>query len=225
MFSTFGAQLARLFLGHYPINETFLQCAQSELPLISIDLELTGLQTETAKITSIGWVKGKMNEVNLASAQYDVVRASGDLNQSPVIHGLCAKDIAQGSHIRDKIEELREYADSHMWVFHNAALDMSVLQKVSKLLGYQPLIISTIDTMLLQVYIMEKAHGFVPGGSVALGSSRAYYNLIEAPEHNALDDAVATLTLLFAQLHELDKKGVASLRDLAHTRAIKTYKL
>ncbi|MDT0596212.1 3'-5' exonuclease [Glaciecola petra] len=225
MLSALGSQLARLFWGHYPINETFLHCAQSELPFISIDLELTSLETETAKITSIGWVKGKMNEVDLATAEYDVVRASGDLFQSPVIHGLCAKEIASGSHIREKIEALREYADSHIWVFHNAALDMSVLQRVSKLLGYEPLIISTIDTMLLQVYIMEKAHGFVPGGSVTLSNARAHYNLIEAPEHNALDDAVATLSLLFAQFHELDKKGVASLRDLAHTRAIRTYQL
>lgn len=225
MFSSLGSQLARLIWGRYPINEAFLHCAHCELPLISIDLELTGLQTDTAEITSIGWVKGKMNEVNLATAHYDVVRAKGDLNQSPVIHGLCAKEIARGARIREKIEELRLYANSHLWVFHNALLDMRVLQKVSKRLGYEPLVISTIDTMLLQVYVMEKAHGFVPGGSVTLGNARAYYDLIEAPEHNALDDAVATLTLLYAQLHHLDKKGVASLRDLAHTRAVKTYKL
>lgn len=225
MFSYLRSQVARVLWGRYPINEAFLHCSHSELPLISIDLELTSLDAETAKITSIGWVKGKMFDVDLSSAQYDVVRARGDLNQSPVIHGLCAKDIAQGSHIRDKLEELRQYAHSHIWVFHNAVLDMRMLQRVSALLGYEPLTVSTIDTMLMQVYVLEKAHGFVPGGGVTLGNARSYYGLSDAPEHNALDDALATLTLLYAQLHQLDKSAKVSLYDLSHTRAIKTYKL
>jgi DNA polymerase-3 subunit epsilon len=225
MFSLLRSQIAKVLWGRYPIHEAFQHCPRSELPLISIDLELTSLDTETAKITSIGWVKGKMNDVDLSTAQYDVVRASGSLNQSPIIHGLVAKDIALGSHIREKVEELRQYADTHLWVFHNAVLDMRMLQRVSELLGHEPLTVSTIDTMLLQVYVMEKSHGFVPGGGVTLGSSRRFYELSDAPEHNALDDALATLTLLYAQLDKLDKTGVGSLYDLSHTRAIKTYKL
>jgi DNA polymerase-3 subunit epsilon len=101
---------------------------------------------------------------------------------------------------------------------------MRMLNKVWLLLGYEPVTITTIDTMLLQIYVVEKAKGYVPKGG-ALGNSIAFYDLSTAPEHNALDDALATLTLLYAQLHQLDKSGGMSLKRFSHTGAIKTFRL
>jgi DNA polymerase-3 subunit epsilon len=216
---------AKVLWGQHPIPDEFYLCKYSLLPLMSIDLELTDLNIEKSKITSIGWVEGKMFDVDLSSAHYDVVRASGDLKQSPVIHGLCAKDIAKGSHIKQQIDILKAYCQSHVWVFHNATLDMRMLDKMWKLLDLEPVTVTTIDTMLLHVYTMEKTHGFVPSGSVTLGSAREYYGLSAAPEHNSLDDALATLTLLYAQFYQLDKSGHMSLKSLSHTRAIKTFTL
>jgi len=217
--------LAKIILGKQPIAPQFKTCSYASLPLISIDLELTSLNTKVSKVTSIGWIKGKMFDVDLSSAHYDIVRASGDLNQSPVIHGLCAKEIANGTHIREHMIALKEFVTSHVWVFHNATLDVRMLSRIWKLMEFEPVTITTIDTMLLQVYVMEKTHGFVPGGTVTLAASRAFYNLSNAPEHNALDDALATLTLLYAQFHQLDKSGKASLQHLSHTRGIRTFTL
>lgn len=217
--------ISKVLWGKHPIAEQFKHCKYADLPILSIDLELTNLDVEQAKVTSIGWVGGKMFDVDLSSAHYDVVRARGDLNQSPVIHGLCAKDIANGSHIREHILALQKYANSHVWVFHNATLDMRMLSRLWRLLDLAPIAITTIDTMLLQVYVMEKTHGFVPSGEVTLANSRAFYELAKAPEHNALDDALATLTLLYAQFHQLDKSTNASLQELSHTRAIKVFRL
>jgi DNA polymerase-3 subunit epsilon len=216
---------AKFALGRQNIPDSFRYCSYTELPLLSIDLELTSLDVKQAKVTSIGWVAGNMFDVDLSSAHYEVVRASGDLNQSPVIHGLLAKDIAQGQHIKEQINKLQLFVSSHVWVFHNSALDARVLSKLWHLLALPPVTISTIDTMLMQVYVMEKTNGFVPSGEVTLGNARSYYDLPSAPEHNALDDALATLTLLFAQLHKFDNSGQCSINDLKHTRAIRTYTL
>ncbi|WP_395344822.1 exonuclease domain-containing protein [Ningiella sp. W23] len=215
----------KVLLGQHPIAEQFKHVRYPELPLLSVDLELTDLDTSVAKVTSIGWVMGKNFEVDLSSAQYNVIRASGDLKQSPVIHGLTAKDIAGGCHIREMLEDLRGYVQSHAWVLHNAALDMRVLDKLWRLLDLKPCTITTIDTMLLEVYACEKTQGFVPSGGVTLGSSREHYELASTPLHNALDDALATLTLLFAQLYALNKLGHMNLMELSHTRAIKSYTL
>ncbi|MBT1450408.1 3'-5' exonuclease [Glaciecola sp. XM2] len=215
--------LRKIFLGQYPIAEQFKYARYPELPLLSLDLELTGLDTDIAKVTSIGWVQGLNFQVDLASAEYDVVRAKGDLAQSPVIHGLTAKDIALGRHIREKLQALEAFALSHVWVLHNAALDMRVLNRLWLQLELPAAKITTIDTMLLEVYMCEKAHGFVPKGAVALGNARKRYELNHTPLHNSLDDALATLTLLFAQLYALNKQGHMNLLELSHTRAIKTY--
>jgi DNA polymerase-3 subunit epsilon len=208
-----------------PIADNFKNIRYSDLPMLAIDLELTGLNTKLAKITSIGWVQGQGFQIDLASAYYQIVRVSGNLNQSPVIHGLVAKDMAGGQHIRDQLIQLQQYASSHVWVFHNAELDVAVLCRLWALLGLEPVTITTIDTLLLEVYKMEKLHGFVPNGEVTLAQSQAHYDLPEVPVHNALDDALATLTLLFAQLYSLNKTCNVSLHELSHTCAVKAFTL
>jgi DNA polymerase-3 subunit epsilon len=208
-----------------PIAERFKNMVCSELPMLALDLELTDLNTQLAKVTSIGWVQGIGFDVDLSSAYYQVVRASGDLKQSPVIHGLVADEIAKGQHVKAQIAQLQQYAQSHVWVFHNAALDVAVLSKLWKLLELEPVTITTIDTMLLEVYVVEKKHGFVPNGEVTLGQSRGRYELASTPAHNSLDDALATLTLLFAQLYALNKASKITLQGLGHTGAVKAYTL
>lgn len=213
----------KVIFGQHPIADEFKYVRYPELPFLSLDLELTSLDTNIARITSIGWLTGRNYEVDLGSAHYDVVRAKGDLQQSPVIHGLTARDIIKGSHIRERLQILESYIDSHVWVLHNAALDMRVLNRLWKELALKQTIITTVDTMLLEVYVCEKAHGLVPNGAVVLDNARKRYGLPATPLHNALDDALATLTLLFAQLYSLNKKGNFTLMDLAGTRAVNTY--
>jgi DNA polymerase-3 subunit epsilon len=215
----------KVVLGQHPISEKFKHLRYPELPLLAVDLELTDLDTEVAKVTSIAWLTGRNYQVDLSSAEYSVVRAKGDLKQSPVIHGLTAKDIAKGSHIREQVNVLAQYVQSHVWVLHNATLDMRVLDNLWHALALPHATVTTIDTMLLEVYACEKTHGFVPRGAVTLEHARKRYGLAQTPLHNALDDALATMTLLFAQLYSLNKEGHMNLLELSHTRAIKTFTL
>lgn len=196
-----------------------------DTPLLSIDLELTGLDTKVAKITSIGWVEGNNQSIDLSSAFYTVIRASGDLQQSPVIHGLTAKDLLRGDHVKSAMAQLQSFASSHVWVLHNASLDMQVLNRVAQNLGVPQTQITTLDTMLLELYFLNKSQDMVKQNAVTLENCRQRYGLPTAPNHNALDDAVATLGLGFAQLYLLDKQSTAPLSDLLHTKAIKVYTL
>lgn len=194
-----------------------------DMPILAIDLELTSLDTHVAKITSIGWVCGKNPSIDLSTAYYNIIRASGDLQQSPVIHGLTARDLAKGEHIRTAVDTLTKYASSHIWVLHNASLDMQVLDRVAKTLGLPQIQIVTLDTMLLELYFFNKAQRLVKQDGVTLGNCRQRYGLNAEPNHNALDDALATLSLAFAQWYKLDKTGHARLIDLIHTKSVKVY--
>ncbi|WP_296050331.1 3'-5' exonuclease [uncultured Alteromonas sp.] len=191
-----------------------------DLPLLAVDLELTSLDPQKAKVTSIGWTEGKAGSIDLSHCYYAVVRASGDLEQSPVIHGLTAYDIAQGTHIREALERLAPYAQTHVWVFHNAGLDLAVLDKVLTANDmYLPEVI-TLDTLKLAVYQLQKQHDVLPPNSATLTVCRQRLNLPLAPTHNALDDAMATLQLWFAQYYSMDPTGKMSLQDIAHTQAV-----
>lgn len=206
-----------------PLPQKWKTVAIKDTPILSIDLELTCLDTKVAKITSIAWVTGQSQSIDLSSAYYSVIRAAGDLQQSPVIHGLTARDLLAGGHIRDAVAQLQAYASSHVWLLHNASLDMQVLDRVAKNLGLAEMQIATIDTMLLELYFLNKSHTVVKQDAVTLENCRARYGLPEAPNHNALDDALATLGLGFAQWYKFDKQFTAPLADLLHTKAVKIY--
>lgn len=205
------------------VPEEWKSCALADTPFLSIDLELTSLDTQVAKITSIGWLQGKSQQVDLSTAVYKVIRASGDLAQSPVIHGLTAKDLAQGEHIASAVEQLKTLAESHIWVLHNASLDMQVIARVADALNLPKTQITTLDTMLLEMYFLNKSQDMVKQDALTLEQCRLRHQLPSAPNHNALDDALATLTLAFSQLYQLDKANSVTIRDLLQTKAFNVF--
>ena len=196
-----------------------------EVPLLAIDLELTSLDPKVAKILSIGWVAGERNNVDLSSAYYKVIRAEGDLQQSPVIHGLTDDDIRKGEHVKQAVEALTPYIDSHVWLFHNTGLDIGVLNQVLGKLGMHAPTVVTLDTLKLAVYQLQKRHQVLPPNSAILSVCRDRLGLPAAPAHNALDDALATLTLWYAQLYTLDPHGRMTVGDLQHTGALQVVSL
>ena len=191
-----------------------------ETPLLAIDLELTSLDCESAKVTSVGWVEGQGKSIYLDSCFYSVVRAAGDVAQSPVIHGLIQEQIANGEHIRDVLKQLVTYANTHVWLFHNANLDLSVLQRAFQVTGIHCPPVLYIDTLKLAIYQLKKHHDVLPTNSATLSVCRQRLGLPPAPAHNALDDAMATIQLWMAQSHELNGHDEVSVGDLVHTHAI-----
>ncbi|MFQ3208060.1 MAG: DNA polymerase-3 subunit epsilon [Glaciecola sp.] len=216
---------SKLFKRQLTLPEKWKLMRIKDTPLLSIDLELTSLDTTVAKITSIGWVRGENQSIDLSSAFYTVIRASGDLKQSPVIHGLTARDLLKGEHVKSVIGQLQAFASSHVWVLHNASLDMQVLDKVANNLKIPEFKITTVDTMLLELYFLSKTQDMLKQDAVTLQSCRHRHGLPEAPNHNALDDALATLGLGFAQWYQFDKQSSALLSDLLHTKSVKVYSI
>jgi len=191
-------------------------------PLLAIDVELTSLNPSSAEITSIGWVQGQNNRVAMSSCEYTVVKTNASLGQSPVIHGLTHEDVRQGCSIEDVLLPLRARLASRILVFHNAALDLSALDNAFNKLGLPPVDVVYIDTLQLAVYQLKKRHQVLPNNSATLTVCRQRLGLPAVPEHNALDDALATLQLCFAQLYELGLTKDSILTDLSHTKGLGT---
>ncbi|RDV24084.1 3'-5' exonuclease [Alteromonas aestuariivivens] len=196
-----------------------------EAPLLAIDLELTSLNPEQSKITSIGWLEGQNGSINLESAYYRVVRVKGDLQQSPVIHGLTPEHTELGEHVRDSLNALSQFARSHIWVFHNASLDVRVLNRAFAANNLQVEQVVTLDTLKLAMYQLKKTHELLPSNSMTLANCRQRMGLPAVPAHNALDDAMATLQLWFAQFHQLAGRNSITIDAILHTRCINVVNL
>jgi DNA polymerase-3 subunit epsilon len=197
------------------------QCWQ-DVPLLAIDLELTSLDTKVAAITSIGWVSGHFGQIDLKSAFYKVINTPVDLQQSPVIHGLTAEHIAQGDELAPVLQQLATMLHSHIWVFHHAPLDTQVLLRDMHALHIDLGGMLSLDTLSLEKYILNRAQPVFSQDSVVLADCCRRYGFPPAPVHNALDDAMATLELAFAQLNAL-KVFPHRVADLKHCRSLQVY--
>lgn len=191
----------------------------------AVDLELTSLNPSTTQITSVGYVSGTGGRIDLSTSGYHVINTTADLGQSPVIHGLTPDILQKGENLEVALRALIPLFQQHILIFHNAKLDLMALNKAFKLCAVPMMEVVYIDTLQLALYQLNKQHQVLPGNSATLGVCRQRLGLPAFNEHNALDDALATLQLFLAQLTELGVAKEATLDCLLHTGAVGTIQL
>ncbi|MED6323385.1 MAG: 3'-5' exonuclease [Pseudomonadota bacterium] len=216
---------ASVLFGNRQFRKSLRDKMLGDTPLASVDLELTSLDPVTTQITSIGYVSGSAGKITLSSSGYHVINTSADLGQSPVIHGLTLDILQQGEGLADAINSLLPLLKTHVLIFHNARLDLMALDSAFKRCGLPQMEVLYIDTLQLALYQLNKQHQVLPSNSATLTVCRQRLDLPAFPEHNALDDALATIQLFYAQLNELGITLENSLESLAHTNAVGRFKL
>ena len=133
--------------------------------------------------------------------------------------------LQQGEGLADAINSLLPLLKTHVLIFHNARLDLMALDSAFKRCGLPQMEVLYIDTLQLALYQLNKQHQVLPSNSATLTVCRQRLDLPAFPEHNALDDALATMQLFYAQLNELGITLENSLESLAHTNAVGRFKL
>ncbi|MCU7553687.1 3'-5' exonuclease [Alteromonas sp. ASW11-19] len=196
-----------------------------DVPLLAVDLELTSLNANTCGIVSAGWVAGQGGDIQLASASHRVVNTPSPLKQSPVIHGLTDRQVAEGAPLEEVLQSLLPYARTHMWVMHHSTLDWGALNRAFERCNIAIPGVVVLDTLDLMVYYLKKRYQMVPHDAVSLAGCRQQLGLPDAPAHNALEDAIATLQVWYALFEQLNGRNFMQVDDFLHTRAIKYKKI
>jgi DNA polymerase-3 subunit epsilon len=137
-----------------------------------------------------------------------------------VIHGLTRDILQKGENLADALDVVAPLFKQNILIFHNARLDLMALDRAYKQCALPKLEVIYIDTLQLALYQLNKQHQVLPSNSATLSVCRQRLDLPAFNEHNALDDALATLELYFAQLAELGITKEATLDCLIHTGAI-----
>jgi DNA polymerase-3 subunit epsilon len=216
----FSGLMSWLRSSKVPTHMAFHNMTLASLPLLAIDLELTSLDAKQAEITSIGWVGAKNYSIDLSTCRYEVIQTNAVLGQSPVIHGLTSDLLKKGRPLKEVVSALYPLLKEHVLVFHNATLDLAALNRAITQCGLPSVPVTFIDTLQLAVYQLKKQHQVLPNNSATLTVCRQRLGLPIAPEHNALDDALATLQLLLAQYAQLGVTTSSTFGDMKHTHAI-----
>lgn len=167
-------------------------------PLISVDLELTGLEKEHDQIVAIGWTQIDDGKIQIGSNRHFLINAGKSVGSSAAIHELLDSEVAEGEDLAFGLEELFRAAQGRIWIFHHAGLDIGFLKKAcEQWAGVIPGFI-VLDTLRIEYRLRKRRELPVKQGDLQLSQIRSVYGLPRYTAHNALIDALATAELMLA---------------------------
>ena len=180
----------------------------SQVPLVSVDFETTGLNSQTDGIVSIGLIPMSLQRIRCSQAQHWILKPREELNsESIVIHGITHSEVAEAPDILSILGELLEAIQGSILVVHHRGIERPFLNAALESRLGEGIEFPVIDTMDLEARVHRRnSRKFVDRlfkrrpVSIRLADSRTRYNLPFYHPHHALSDAVATAELLQAQI-------------------------
>lgn len=199
----------------------------SELELLAVDVETTGLDPRRDRVLSVGWVPVDGDRIVLGGADSMLLRADADgdddgVGQSATLHGITDDEIATGADVGVALDRVFAALAGRVLLAHYDAMETGFLGALcSSVYGVRPPFV-TVDTLELQRRVLGGGldRDFVPDSStdgLRLWSARQRYGLPLYRAHDALVDALACAELYLAQTAELGEHGALTLRDLRTT--------
>lgn len=170
-----------------------------DVSFLVCDGEMSSLDADQGELLSLGWVFIEKGAIALESARHYLVKANQSVGQSAAIHQLRDCELEEGRSAAELLELFLADAAGRVLVFHNAVLDTAFLDRLTCREYGAPLLMPTVDTMMMEEAIFRRSERVIKTGDLRLHACRDRYNLPNYPGHNALVDALATAELLLAQ--------------------------
>lgn len=184
----------------------------TDLPLLAIDLETTGLDPEQDHILSIGFIPVDGLAIPTGKAVEIIVRQDAEVGQSAAFHGITDDEIAAGTPIRDALAATLEALQGRVLLAHHADIEVGFLKAACRReFGSEPTFV-VVDTLKLAIDLLMSGDDDVPPRRLRLSALRGQFGLPRYRAHNALVDALACGELYLALTAEL---GKTKLRQVA----------
>ena len=185
-----------------------------DVPIVSLDLETTGLDPQKDEIVSMGLVEMRHEAIRLNSTWHQLIRLQRDLpHASVVIHNITDDQMQAGRPLADVLPELLRRLKGKVMLVHYKGVEQNFLNAACQRLYGAPFVIPTIDTLELGLRVFELQNHTIQPTDLRLFNLRPRYNLPLYRAHNALVDALATAELFLALAQEIAPKGRAPLQD------------
>lgn len=190
----------------------------SDLEMIALDFETTGLDVQRDHIIAAGWVLIRGDRIVLASAREVRVRNGSPhgVGQSAVIHGILDSDLDDADGSEAMVGHLLPELAGRTIVAHAASIERGFLAALLRRMGGVPMPNPFVDTLALERRLVEGEGGSVRElyGDLTLDACRLRRGLPDHQRHSAGADAIACAELFLAQVAQLGGADKAKLRDL-----------
>ena len=196
--------LKRFFNTPMPDPDTPL----SEVPMVALDMETTGLDERRHAIVSIGVVPFTLGRISMAQRRYWVVKPPRPLDEDSIAyHHITHSEIADAPDLDSVLDELLAVLAGRVVVVHFRNIERPFLDAAVKARRGEGVLFPMIDTMSLEARLHRQTLWARfrrwlgrPPVSIRLNASRERYGLPVYQGHHALIDALATAELLQAQI-------------------------
>ncbi|MUJ36745.1 3'-5' exonuclease [Aliivibrio fischeri] len=167
---------------------------------IVLDLETTGLDSESDLILSMGWVDVINSKIDLASAQHLYLTNDSQIKpETAIINHITPQMLEKGASIHDGMAAFFKAAKGKVIVAHACVVERNFINYyLSHTYGLHELPLLWLDTLCIEKKL-GNAISHHEDIDLTLSSTRKRYGLPEYNAHNALADAVSTAELLLAQ--------------------------
>lgn len=178
-------------------------CPLQDVPMVSIDLETTGLDPDRDSIVSIGIIAMDLDRIYCREAHHWIFKPDRTLSSiSVTIHAITHSDVSRSPSVASRFEDILKVLAGKVIVAHFAPIERRFLDEAARVIYGYPLFFPIIDTMELERRHYQKGlRGFFAKvDSLRLDACRRRLNLPRYKAHQALTDALATAELLQAQI-------------------------
>jgi len=180
----------------------------SQVPMVAMDFETTGLSATEHSIISVGLVPFTLDGIQLSEARHWLVKPKLALHQTSVtIHGITHADLEQAPDLAEILPELLECLAGRLTVVHYRDIERPFLDVALRYRLQEGIQFPLLDTMAIESHLHpDRRPTFWQSWrgkkllSIRLADSRLRYGLPHYAAHNALMDAIATAELLQAQI-------------------------
>ena len=187
----------------------------SEVPILAVDFETTGLHAINDKLLSVGFVDMKGNEIKIGSSYHQIINTKQQLEESNVIiHHITDSQKEQGKTLRVVVERLLKALTGKIMLVHFSRIEQQFLNQACLELYGMAAIFPFIDTLAVAKRRLDKHDIAYDPSELRLSNLREKHHLPEHYAHNALNDAIATAELLLVQTGEMSQHHEVKLSAL-----------
>ena len=178
------------------------------LPLVSLDLETTGLQTKSDRVVQIG-----LYDPHEKSDAIDQMVNPGVKipEKSTSIHGISTDMVADAPHFPQILPQLRDAVNARVIIGYNIGFDLAILIAEAERYGLEWESPPAICVRQMASVALGRDAMLVMGTLEALAE---YLGVATAKRHTAIGDARMTSDLFFALLPSVQEKGIHRFGDL-----------
>ena len=192
----------------------------SQTTFVVLDLETSGASPKTGSaITEIGAVKVRGGHV-LGTFKTFVNPGTSLPPFITELTGITDEMLVDAPRIESVLPTLLEFLGSDkstVFVAHNAPFDLSFLKASAALHGYKWPNFRVIDTVKAARFVLTKDDV----ANYQLGTLAIYFRTEIAPNHRALDDALATVDVLHGIIERMGTYGITTINQMLNAGAKK----